>query len=60
MRGKELSHYNSQLNNKLALASKEIDRLSDVLKYKLEQIEVWKKRLSDKDMELSRYKNLEN
>jgi hypothetical protein len=40
------------------LASKEIDRLNTVLREKMNEIDQWKKRLSDKEMEMGKLKNL--
>lgn len=44
--------------NKLNLAMKEVDRLNIVLKTKLEEIESWKRKLNEKENEISRYKNM--
>lgn len=60
MRGREMEHYNEELGNKLSLASKELERLNSILRAKLEEIDGWKKKVSERDSELSKYKNLEN
>lgn len=59
VRAKELNLYVEELQNKLNLASKEIERLNGVLREKMNEIDQWKKRLSDKEMELGKLKNLE-
>ncbi len=48
------------MGNKLTLASNEIERLNAILRAKLDEIEQWKKKVSERDNELSKYKNLEN
>lgn len=60
VRGREMEHYNEELGNKLTLASKELERLNTILRSKLEEIEGWKRKVSDRDAELSKFKNLEN
>jgi flagellar capping protein FliD len=59
-RGKEMVHYNNELTDKLDLASKELDRLNNLLRSKIDEIEKWKQRYSAKEAELTQYKNLEN
>jgi hypothetical protein len=41
-------HYNNELTDKLDLASRELDRLNNLLRNKLDEIEKWKQRLSNK------------
>ena len=53
-------HYNHELTGKLDLATKELDRLNNLLRSKIDQIEKWKQRYSAKEAELGQYKNLEN
>ena len=53
-------HYNNALSDKLDLASKELDRLNNLLRSKIDEIEKWKQRLAAKETDLSRYENLEN
>jgi chromosome segregation ATPase len=60
VRAKELELYNEELGNKLALASKELERLNNILRTKIDEIDQWKKKVSDRDAELSKFKNLEN
>jgi hypothetical protein len=48
------------LGNKLNLASKELDRLNGILRSKLDEIDQWKKKVGEREAELSKYKNLEN
>lgn len=38
LRGKEMVHYNNELTDKLELASKELERLNNLLRVKLDQI----------------------
>lgn len=51
-------HYNNELTEKLDLASKELDRLNNLLRVKLEQINKWKQRMANKEAEISQLKNL--
>lgn len=53
-------HYNNELTDKLELASKELERLNNLLRVKLDEIEKWKQRCSAKEAEISQLKNLEN
>ncbi len=53
-------HYNNELTDKLELATKELERLNNLLRVKLDEIEKWKQRVSAKEAELSQLKNLEN
>lgn len=53
-------HYNHELSDKLDLATKELDRLNNLLRSKMDEIEKWKQRFSAKEAELSQYKILEN
>lgn len=41
-------HYNHELTDKLDLATKELDRLNNLLRTKIDEIEKWKQRLSAK------------
>lgn len=52
--------YNQELSDKLELASRELERLNNLLRTKIDEIEKWKQRLSNKEAELSQLKNLEN
>lgn len=60
VRAKELEHYNEEIGNKLTLASGELERLNGVLRSKVNEIDQWKRKVNDKDAELSKLKNLEN
>jgi hypothetical protein len=40
--------YNNELTNKLDLAGKELDRLNNLLRSKLDEIDKWKQRYSQK------------
>jgi chromosome segregation ATPase len=59
-RARELEHYNEELGNKLNLAAKELERLNGILRSKLEEVEAWKRKVTERESELSKYKNLEN
>ena len=60
VRGKELEHYNEELGNKLTLASKQLERLNNILRVKIDEIEQWKRKVNDKDAEISKFKNLQH
>lgn len=51
-------HYNNELTEKLDLASKQLERLNNLLRVKLDDIDKWKQRMASKDAELSQLKNL--
>ena len=53
-------HYNQELTEKLQVSGREIERLNKVLRTKLDEIEEWKNRYQNKEMELSRFRNLEH
>ena len=53
-------HYNNELSDKLDLASKELERLNNLLRTKIDQIQKWKQRYSAKEAELSHLQGLEN
>ena len=59
-RGRELEHYNAELTEKLELASQELGRLESLLRGKLDEIEEWKRRVSEREAELGRLSNLES
>ena len=59
-RGRELEHYNAELTEKLELASQELGRLENLLRGKLDEIEEWKRRVSEREAELGRLSNLES
>jgi len=42
------------------LGNKENDRLNGILKSKMDEISQWKHRLQDKELEITKLKNLEN
>jgi hypothetical protein len=42
------------------LSNKENDRLNGILKGKIDEINQWKHRLQDKELEITKLKNLEN
>lgn len=44
-----MTHYNEELTSKLQVSGREIERLNNVLRNKLDEIEQWKKRLSDRE-----------
>lgn len=52
--------YKQELEGKLELTAGEVERLSDLMRNKMDEIEGWKQRLSAKEAELTHYKNLEN
>lgn len=51
-------HYNDELTNKLQVSGKEIDRLNNVLRTKIDESEQWKMRYQDKEAELAKLKNV--
>lgn len=59
-KAREMMHYNEEMSNKLQVSGREIERLNNVLRNKLDEIEQWKKKVSDREMELSKLKNVED
>lgn len=55
-----MTHYNEELTSKLQVSGREIERLNNVLRNKLDEIEQWKKRLSDRESQLAKLKNIED
>lgn len=45
-RNRDLAKVNSEINSRLGLAGKEIERLNDTLRIKLDEIDQWKQRLA--------------
>jgi beta-xylosidase len=45
-RNRDLAKVNNEMNSRLGLAGKEIERLNDALRMKLDEIDQWKIRLS--------------
>lgn len=60
VRGKELALYKQELEGKLDLTVAEVERLSNLMRSKMNEMEEWKQRLASKEAELSNYKNMEN
>ena len=50
---------NQELATKITVAGREIERLNDALKGKVDEIESWKQRVAKQDSELGRYRYLE-
>lgn len=50
---------NQELGNKVTIAGREIERLNDALRGKVDEIENWKQRLAKQEAETNRYRNLE-
>ena len=46
--------------NKLQVSGREIERLNNVLRAKLDEIDQWKRKLSEREMQLSKLKNVED
>lgn len=59
MKNSKVASQNQELGNKINVAGREIERLNDALKGKVDEIESWKQRVAKQDSELGRYRNLE-
>lgn len=60
VRGKEMALYKQELEGKLDLAAGEVERLSELTRQKIDEIESWKQRLAAKEAEVTHFKNMEN
>lgn len=58
MKNSKVASQNQELGNKINVAGREIERLNDALKGKVDEIESWKQRVAKQDSELGRYRNL--
>lgn len=58
-RNRDVARVNQEITSRLGLAGKEIERLNEAMRIKLEEIDNWKQRLARQEAETNRYRNLE-
>jgi len=58
-RNRDVARVNQEITSRLGLAGKEIERLNEAIRIKLEEIDNWKQRLARQEAETNRYRNLE-
>lgn len=55
-----MAKVNHEINSRLGLAGKEIERLNETLRIKLDEIDQWKQRLARQEAETNKYRTLES